>query len=282
MKNNELAVQIASIGAELRSVTDLTSGREYMWSGDAKYWPRVSPVLFPVVGNYLDHKSIYKGKTYTLGQHGFARDMEFSLKEQTENCLRLVLTDTEETLKVYPFRFELEIVYVLNGRDLLVNWIVRNTNDAEMYFSIGAHPGFVCDLEKDTLYFETPDTTLTVEYLDGMCVGNEVKEMNLTDGILRLTPELFDSDALIIENDSISAVRLQHADGHGNVHVAFRTPAVGIWSPTGLHAPFVCIEPWYGRADRITSDKMLENRELGNRLGIGEVFDRSYTITFLA
>ena len=51
LDNGKITARIASFGAELQSLKDAGSGREYMWSGDPAYWKRVSPVLFPWVGN---------------------------------------------------------------------------------------------------------------------------------------------------------------------------------------------------------------------------------------
>ena len=103
LNNGELEIKVNSHGAELRAITDVKTGREYMWYADSAYWGRVSPVLFPVVGSYKDGESRYGEKTYKMSQHGFARDMEFDLREQTEDTLWFSLKDNEATKEKYPF-----------------------------------------------------------------------------------------------------------------------------------------------------------------------------------
>lgn len=279
LKNDELTVTISSTGAELRRIKDNKTQKDYLWNGDSAYWGRVSPVLFPVVGNYYEHKSVYDGTTYTLGQHGFARDAEFTLVSQTETAICFRLTSSEETKRVYPFDFILEIGYELKEREVKVLWTVKNADDRTIYFSIGAHPAFLADLSAASLKFDT-DEDLDIEYLDTAtgCLGDRTETVPLTDHVLPLTPELFDDDALILEDRQVTSVTLLDSDGNEQVEVAFDAPVLGIWSPAGKHAPFVCIEPWYGRSDRNGFHQQLTEREYGNALSVGEAFHASYAI----
>jgi galactose mutarotase-like enzyme len=48
IKNDQLTLEISSLGAELQSIKD-ANGNEYLWDGDEKYWNRHSPILFPIV-----------------------------------------------------------------------------------------------------------------------------------------------------------------------------------------------------------------------------------------
>ena len=97
LKNEMLVVEIDSFGAELKSVKRKSDDFEYMWQGDPKYWGRTSPVLFPFVGVPKDKEYRYAGKTYAMGQHGFARDMEFETETVEEAKIWFVLTSGEET-----------------------------------------------------------------------------------------------------------------------------------------------------------------------------------------
>ena len=87
LSNSVLTVQIAEHGAELQSIKK--DGKEYLWQGDAKFWGRRSPVLFPIVGRVWNNKYRHAGNTYEIGQHGFARDMNFKLtyKEEQRSCI---------------------------------------------------------------------------------------------------------------------------------------------------------------------------------------------------
>lgn len=138
LENDTLRVEIESFGAEIKSVKRKADGREYMWCGDPKYWGRTSPVLFPFVGAPKNKEYRYEGRTYPMGQHGFARDMEFTLEAQEGKSIWFVLSSTEETYAKYPFRFRLHIGYMLDENEVSVHWKVDNTDEKPMYFSTGA------------------------------------------------------------------------------------------------------------------------------------------------
>ena len=159
LQNEELKVSVASAGAELKSALDQKTGREYLWNADPAYWNRTSPVLFPVVGSYKDKTSYYDGKAYTMGQHGFARDMEFTLESSSDTEIWFVLRADETTYEKYPFDFELHCGYSLQGRSILVMWKVVNPTDGKIWFSIGAHPAFNCAMEGWKLRFRVSCST---------------------------------------------------------------------------------------------------------------------------
>ena len=284
IRNESLTLEIDAHGAEMKSLIDNCSGQEYLWCGDAAYWGRTSPVLFPLVGNYREKQSCFDGKWYSLSQHGFARDMDFELVSEKGDEIWFALEDSPETLEKYPFGFRLELGYRLQGRAVDVLWKVTNKNDREMYFSIGGHPAFNCPLregEKQTDYrigFDTCEP-LTASVLDeNGTVSERTKVLELTDGMLQITDSLFDEDALIVEHDQAHKVALYTPEGEKYLEVKFEAPLFGIWSPAGKHAPFVCIEPWYGRSDRADFGQKLEEREWGNVLKAGEIFTAAYQI----
>lgn len=284
IRNESLTLEIDAHGAEMKSLIDNCSGQEYLWCGDAAYWGRTSPVLFPLVGNYREKQSCFDGKWYSLSQHGFARDMDFELVSEKGDEIWFALEDSPETLEKYPFGFRLELGYRLQGRAVEVLWKVTNKNDREMYFSIGGHPAFNCPLregEKQTDYrigFDTCEP-LTASVLDeNGTVSERTKVLELTDGMLQITDSMFDEDALIVEHDQAHKVALYTPEGEKYLEVKFEAPLFGIWSPAGKHAPFVCIEPWYGRSDRADFGQKLEEREWGNVLKAGEVFTAAYQI----
>ena len=101
LKNQELTLKISSKGAEMKSLKDNKTNQEYLWHGDSAYWGRTSPVLFPIVGNYREKESVFEGKTYSMSQHGFARDMEFTLESQKEE--EKTLSNMENMLGIYNF-----------------------------------------------------------------------------------------------------------------------------------------------------------------------------------
>lgn len=283
LKNQELTIQICSLGAELKSMKDNKSGIEYMWQADPAYWKRTSPVLFPVVGAYKNNETVYNGKVYHLPQHGFARDMEFILLSKNDTNIWFVLEDNPETRQNYPFAFRLEIGYSLKGREVEVIWRVENPSNEIMYFSIGGHPAFCCPIhngEQQTEYaiqFDSTDSIIS-RRLGKAGVTDERVTYPLIDGKLKITEDLFDHDALIIEDNQAQKVSLLNPAGEVYLTLNFDAPLFGIWSPPGKKAPFICIEPWYGRADHEHFTGELEKREWGNCLAPGDKFIASYFI----
>lgn len=287
LENEQLKVTINTFGGELAGIVKKQTGVEYMWNADEKYWKRTSPVLFPIVGSLKNKEFIYEGKSYSMGQHGFARDMEFSIKSREAGEVWFVLKADEETMEKYPFIFCLELGYRLAGNKLDVLWRVINEDEKTMYFSIGGHPAFLCPLNgegKQTDYYIAFDTKedLTYSVLDkNGLVDTEGEALSTEGGMLPIREDLFDRDALIIEGKQAKRVSLCDRDKKPYLSVSFDSPLFGLWSPAGKHAPFICIEPWYGRCDKASFGGTLEEREYGNVLKPGEVFEKEYQIEIL-
>ena len=284
ISNDKITIQVDSMGAELKSLKDVASGREYMWHADPQYWKRTSPVLFPLVGGLKDGIYRLDGREYPMGQHGFARDMEFQLKSQVASEIWFVLESNEETMQKYPYPFTLELGYELKENTVVVKWIVKNPAKEEMYFSIGGHPAFLCPIEegtKQTDYSIRLDAgeKVTASTLDNGLVDGKTVDHCLDQGMLSVTEHLFDGDALVIEHDQAHSVALVKPDGEAYLTVTFDAPLFGIWSPPKKQAPFICIEPWYGRCDRADFAGVWTEREWGQTLAPGGTFQTAYTIT---
>lgn len=281
--NDKIRIEIDSHGAELKSLVKKETGAEYMWCADTKYWGRTSPVLFPFVGNVSGKQYRTKGKIYDMGQHGFARDMEFTLESQTDNEIWFVLRSNEETLAKYPYEFVLKLGYRLDGAKVEVLWHVENPSEEELPFAIGGHPAFYCPVTSGVkqsdcyIQFDVAGP-LKCSTIDGYLVGDRVDTYELEDGMLRIDEHLFDNDALIIEKQNIKKVSLCDPKKQVFLTIELDAPLFGIWRPADPGAPFVCIEPWYGRSDRIGYAGELRDREYENVLAAGENWDVGYTI----
>jgi len=274
-----MQISVDTFGAELKSLKKITTDTEYMWDARPEYWKRTSPVLFPIVGSLNNGSYRYGGKEYHLSQHGFARDMEFELLQQTKDELKFVLRADDETRAKYPFDFELELGYRLSQNHLTVSWKVINCGSSEMYFSIGGHPAFLCPMTGQKLLFDTNHKITTSVLGNGGTLSARMKEYSLDNGMMEITPDLFDEDALIIENNQAHKVSLCDRNGQPYLNVSFDAPLFGLWSPAKKNAPFVCIEPWYGRCDRETFEGELSEREYGNNLAPSEEFYAEYMVT---
>lgn len=279
LDNSIISIEIANHGAELKSA--VRDGFEYMWCADETYWARTSPVLFPIVGALKDKLYKLDGKVYQMNQHGFARDNEFELIKHDNTSATYRFKDNEETLKKYPFKFELTIKYTLINNIIKIEWIVENKNDKVMSFSIGAHPAF--NLKEGDNFFKF-DTNNDIVYNlideNGLYDKNSVHTL-VNDGYVKITDDMFDNDALIIENSQAKEVTICDKNKSAYLKVVFDTELFGLWSPAKKRAPFVCIEPWYGRCDRNDFEGELSKKDYIINLNPDEQFNASYKIELL-
>ncbi len=284
LSNDVLTVEVSGHGAELQSIRK--DGVEYLWQGDKTYWGRRSPVLFPIVGSVWESRYRVDGREYLLGQHGFARDMDFALVSASETEVRYRLESSEDTLEKYPYHFVLEIAYRLRGNCLDVVWEVTNPSEKEIHFQIGAHPAFFYpdyDPERSGRGFFTFDRTEGLECIrikEKGCVDAETRyPLEMPDGRLKLEKDTFDAiDTIMLQDSQVRRVCMFREDGTPWLSLSFDAPVVGIWSPPGKVAPFICIEPWYGRCDRVGYEGDYKDKDWMNHLKSGERFESVYTI----
>ncbi|MGX7013677.1 aldose 1-epimerase family protein [Vagococcus silagei] len=283
LKNEKCEVEISPHGAELTSFKLASSGLEYIWQGEQKYWGRSAPNLFPIVGRLQNDQYKYQGKKYNMSQHGFARDLLFSIVEETDQQVTFLLKSNEETLRNYPFEFDLKVSYELIEASLKVSYVVHSLSE-EMYFGIGGHPGFNVPLVENTSFEDyylsfTPSKSRTMLPLEGPFIDLEHATLAQTNTDIVINREMFEKDALVLRTSGHNTFRiLSDATKHG-VEVSYRdAPFVGFWSPYMTDAPFVCIEPWWGIADSLEATGNIEDKYGINCLKLNETFEASYTI----
>ena len=299
LENDFLAIEVSTFGAELQSIKDKTTGYEYLWYGDKAYWARRSPILFPIVGKVWNGRMLYHDKEYPLSQHGFARDCEFeainvldlnrkfNYRFSSFSAIAFLFSSNDDTRKIYPFDFDLYVVYQLEERSVKVHWIVDNKTDGDIYFQIGAHPAFNyrdfdgdADIQGYMQFDKSGDLLLTRLECGGYAAKNR-GVMNVPVMGIPITKDTFAGDALVFENQ-LKKVALCDKSGIAYVEVEFDAPVVGLWSPakTG-YAPFMCIEPWYGRCDDSHFDGDYNQKPYINHLVKGEVFASKYSMRFM-
>ena len=372
LKNTALTLNISLHGAELTSIRD-SFGREFLWQADPAFWKRHSPVLFPIVGSLWDKHFRVNGREYEMGQHGFARDMDFRLVSEREDEMWFELKSSSETLAKYPYKFTLRIGYRLEANKIHVMWEVSGDDSQTMWFQIGAHPAFYLPrfvyggsaaCASDSSRHSDPesgapnlaassasgsgaagsgadsDSGFSVSGLDaGSCdsgldsaIGSasgsgaagsgadsdfgragrgcfrlygrgaegvvplesfryikvsekqctdisDVQELDTPGGVMPLDDHTFDIGAYIIGDSQVCRVDLVSTTGLRCVSLEFDTPLVGLWAPSAKDVPFVCIEPWYGRCDRVGFTGEFSERDCVNSISPGQVFRASYTIT---
>ena len=290
IENEILKVAVADHGAELSSVYDKENTFERIWDANPAIWNRHAPILFPFVGKVKDGVYRIGDKEFEMKtQHGFARDMEFVCVEEKGDSVTHRLTSTEETLKKYPYDFELSVTHRLdaeNPRMLHVDWKVKNNSDEEMVYSIGAHPGFALPIddyrERENYYLEFPGkealTYISASLTSGLALPDEKKALPLKNGFVKYFDDIYAT--FIFDEQDIDVVRIARPDKTPYVTVNCKGfPLLGIWTnPTGGN--YICLEPWFGRADDEGFTGTIDEKIGVRKLAAGKVDQITYAMEF--
>ena len=285
LENQHLKISLSNHGGELHSIKGKKDNTEFLWSGVEAYWKYHAPILFPIVGKVFNGKYTVDGITYELPQHGLARVRDFEMIEQTKNSISFELKYSEDTLKVYPFKFSLIIKYTLNDINLSIDYIVKNLDNKEMYFSIGAHPAFMCPIENDKFddyYFEfnEKENASIMQLVGPGYFAKEEKPYLKDENIINLSTDLFKNDALVFKNLKSNKISLKSKNHKKYLEFDFgEFPYLGLWTKdTG--APFVCIEPWFGHADFDGFNEEFKDKAAIQSLMPNKEFHCNYNISF--
>ncbi len=286
LSNDHLVVGIKRKGAELCSIKQTgfsDQSFEYIWQAEPAVWARHAPILFPIVGKLRKNAYTWKEKEYYLPQHGFARDMDFDLLNQTETTAAFRLVASPASHTNYPFDFELIISYTLDGNKVLTSWEVKNQGQGPMPFSIGAHPGFNINvhegetIEDYSITFDKPERVPSYQLEAGLVAGVAERHFLNRDTTLALTPTMFDNDAIILPGLASDLVTLSNKKGDYRLSISIDGfEYLGLWSKPGQ--PFICIEPWLGIADSTVGVQDI-SKKLGIRmLEPAATFSKTYFI----
>ncbi|MES2573576.1 MAG: aldose 1-epimerase family protein [Bacteroidota bacterium] len=279
IKNTYLTAIINTKGAELISLKT-KDNKEYIWEGNPEFWGKHSPVLFPIVGTLKNSLYYFNNTEYYLPRHGFARDMEFIIKEKSQNNITFSLASSEESLKVYPFDFELQIIYTLDKNKLTIAYNIINNSNQIMPFSIGAHPAFALPkpFENYSLSFEYSETLTSYDLEDDLLSDN-TKTIQMIDNKVFLNYSLFKKDALIFKKLQSKIITILENE-NPLLRVQFNDfPNLGIW--TKINAPFLCIEPWIGYSDTTDSSGNIIEKEAIKLLQVNKSFRCHFNIEIL-
>ena len=288
LENSHLKVSIKSLGAELSSLFDKNTQIEHVWQADPKVWGRHAPVLFPIVGK-LENDTYHVGeREYKLLQHGFARNEEFVVEKQTADAVTFLLKSNERSLTIYPYQFELRLIYLLVGRRLTIGYEVTNTDTQNIWFSIGGHPGFTCPFETGakfddyTLEFEKPETATKIVFGSGLLTGQKIPHFLNEDQQIKVSHEVFANDAIILEGLQSKYVDLKREGGSRALRFYFEGfPLLAFWTHPENKADYLCIEPWFGIADVKGSNKDYREKDFIQQLEVGKVFSCAYAVEVL-
>jgi galactose mutarotase-like enzyme len=276
----DVSAEIALFGAELRSFQP-RGGENVLWDVDSQFWNRVAPHLFPIVGRLKNDQYHYQGVQYAMKQHGFARDQSFEVLEHTESEVLLGLRSSEETQAMYPFDFQFQVRYRIEGKVLWVDYVTKNLGDTPMLYSVGGHPGFGIKgpIEGYVLRFSRDGQGVSFEaerrLIEGGYYTGETRTVVVSEGVLPLETTLFAQDAIVFNEPLFDTVSLEDVQGKTLLDFyCWEWDAVGFWTKPG--APFFCIEPWWGWADDVDSTGDFALKAGLHRLEVGD----SETVTY--
>jgi len=283
IQNEYVKATFHAKGAELQSLVNKTTGKEYLWNGDPAYWGKFSPVLFPVVGALKQGIYYADDQEYSLPRHGFARDREFTVSGLSDTEVSFTLKHDEETLKIFPFEFILHLHYRLEGATLSCTYEVSNPGSKTLLFSVGGHPAFAAATNKEISYEDyflefSNDQALICYKINKDLISDDIVRIKLEQQRLPLSHELFYEDALVIKTLKSNRISLRNSKNSNGLHFNFDGfPFFGIWS--ARDADFVCLEPWCGIADSTDHNQHLPDKEGIQRLESAGKWQRTWSVT---
>lgn len=283
--NSKIKISVKKTGAELCEISSVKNKTNFMWDANPKIWGSFAPNLFPVIGALKNGGYIYENKIYTLPKHGFIRNNNtVKCIEQTSNSLTFGLRYSDESLKIYPFKFDFTLSYLIKDNVIELVHTIKNLDDKTMYFSLGGHPAFKCPVYDSENYndyaleFEHPENSKThlINMTNGL-ISPKTKTIFNNSAILPLKHDLFNDDALIFKDLKSKKVTLK-SKTHGNILSVFYSDFeyLGVWAkPNG---DYVCIEPWLGIADNENTNQNIKEKAGILTLEAGKTFKASYSI----
>ena len=289
ISKGETVAKCTSCGGELTSF--VKGGAEYVWYGHAEHWSGQAPCLFPVVCRPLEDRVIIDGTSYPMKKHGFARKVEFTPVEVKPDSVTLRLTESDDTMAIFPYEFNLDITHSVTEDGFTTEYKVTNKSDKEMTFCIGGHPGFNCPIFEGEKF---EDYSLVFDNAEGAVAHNcdldaggymspDMPELDyIKDGKMDLIYDRFDFDAVVVENLPVKKVNLVNRNtGHG-VRFEFDSyDAIGFWTPIKMSSPFICLEPWNGLPGGTNETPDFKDKKYAKTIAPGESFVTSYTATVI-
>lgn len=268
-------------GGSLTSI--MVSNEEMLFILDESIWTGQDNVIFPFVARLKNEKYMVDGKEYSMKIHGIAKYSKFKVIAKSENSDTIYLTSNEETLKHYPYKFELYVTYTRNNNILDVEYKVKNIDDKIMYFGIGGHPAIRVTYENNDTkgnYILFDKKTLITYYElndDGSFITRK-KTLGEVEKI-EVDKDFFRKYKTLICDNNFNHLILKRKDGR-RISFRFHSKYLSIWSKPNA-GDFVCIEPWDGLPDFEKPNLELSKKEGINSLKPGEEYLFSYEMEFI-
>ncbi|MBA1434098.1 aldose 1-epimerase family protein [Bombilactobacillus bombi] len=258
IENNHYQVEIDPHGSQIIKMINKDYNFNYLWNGSE--WPKHAPLLFPAIGRSNDDQYLLNGQIYTMPQHGFAADQEFTVVSHTDDRLVLELQSNSETKKLYPFDFKLQTIYQLLSSGLSIGFIVSNLSNDNMPFALGSHPAFNVPLAGqgsfDDYYVEFVGNQEPLKICEIIKKPYPYRTGNLetiatkNNHQLKLNHDIFAPGLRIINNQDISEVILHSPKSKHSISLMISDfKNVCLWTKEDQDLPFLCIEPFNGLPD---------------------------------
>lgn len=286
LQNEKLLVCINSYGANLASVYDKINGREMLWQmTDNRSWKKQDVCIFPFVARLKDGFYQVAGREYDLPIHGFCDSKDFVVKKHTSDCLEMYVQFDEETLRMYPYKFEFMAKFQLFASTLKVTYAVTNLDDKNIYYGVGGHPAFAvdgittddgADITGNSIVLGGKNDYTQIVMDDSNFFVRGEQSIHIPNGEIKLSKELFENDAIILKNDFGKATLVLKNGGK----LLFETDStyLAFWSYLKF-GEYVCFEPWWTLPDDENPKRELSEKSSILTLGAGDQREYSYSIT---
>ncbi|MBR6072435.1 MAG: hypothetical protein IKP77_06385 [Acholeplasmatales bacterium] len=285
LENEYLKIRVNEDGGSLTSVYDKVNKNELLYQLDDRSWHGQDVVIFPFIAKLKNGSYMVDGKDYYMKNHGLVRYNKVSLNKKSDNTLSLFFESNSETLKEYPYKFHLEIKYILDGHKLSIRYKITNTDDKPIYYEFGGHPALKTSGIESVDGFEYEDTKIefdtslevnkyyldeTGSYIIGKNINKIPREMYVKKKMIS------DSKTLIFDAKEINNVILT-TNGYSYKFDINEAEILAFWCDPHF-GDYICVEPWWGIPDIINPNPELKDKPLMHSLNPKESEEKGYTI----
>lgn len=285
IKNDNISVSINEFGGTMCSIKK--DGVEYQWQGSKDSWEGQDVAIFPFVARLKDGYYLVDNKKYELKIHGLIRYANLNVEYHKENEVQLSFKWSNETLALYPFKFEYYITYKIENNIINVIYTVKNVDDKPIYFGLGGHPAFaipaervrgIDDISGNSIIFEKPLNLANYTLEESGCFISGKESLGVIDKI-ELTKALFEKyKTLMLTGDAFSKVSLKRKDGIIiNLDIS-DYPILALWTKE-TYGAYICIEPWTSIPDMNYPNRELKDKPTIQMLNAKDVKEYKYSIT---
>lgn len=222
------------------------------------------PILFPLCGGLPDQSYTSGGKVYQIPQHGFARNLPWTVaSSSTDNAAALTVTleSNVQTRLVYPFDFQLEFTYSLRGGNLAIASKITNQSDVTMPFSLGFHPYFAAP-DKTELEFQIPSSAYE-DHQNNLTFSFQ-GEFDLSAPEIDVIFRQLQSNTAVVKDPTQGLQMTVEMDDPSSTFGKNFYRHLVFWTVKDKN--FYCLEPWSAARNALNTETNLTSLEPGATL----------------